>query len=46
MGPLIYEYLRSQYVRDTHSHAAGPVPVFLERPPREFEIDTGDGEVP
>ena len=47
VGPLIYEYLRAQYLHDVHSHAsAGPVPVFLERPPREFEVDTGDGEVP
>jgi pimeloyl-ACP methyl ester carboxylesterase len=48
VGPLIYEYLRSQYLRDTHAHPqAGPVPVFLERPPhRVFEVDAGDGEVP
>jgi pimeloyl-ACP methyl ester carboxylesterase len=46
VGPLIYEYLRARYLREAHAHAGGPVPVFLERPPREFEIDTGDGEVP
>ena len=49
VGPLIYEYLRSQYLHDGHAHAdAGPVPVFLERPPtaRAFEVDAGDGDVP
>jgi 2-hydroxymuconate-semialdehyde hydrolase len=49
VGPLVYEYLRSQYLRDTHAHAeGGPVPVFLERPPphKTFEVDAGDGEVP
>ena len=49
VGPLIYEYLRSQYLHDGHAHAeAGPVPVFLERPSsaRAFEVEAGDGEVP
>jgi 2-hydroxymuconate-semialdehyde hydrolase len=49
VGPLVYEYLRSQYLRDTHAHPeGGPVPVFLERPPahQTFEVDAGGGEVP
>lgn len=46
VGPLVYEYLRARYLRDSHSHASGPVPVFLERPPRGFEVDAGGGEVP
>jgi hypothetical protein len=37
VGPLIFEYLRSRYVGDTHSHGhregTVPVEVFLERPP-------------
>lgn len=37
VGPLVYEYLRSRYLGDGHAHApAGPVPVFLERPPAAF----------
>jgi 2-hydroxymuconate-semialdehyde hydrolase len=34
VGPLIYEFLRSQYLRDPHgdAHRTGPVPVFLQRP--------------
>ena len=38
VGPLIYEFLRSQYVSDPHSHVHpnGPVPVFLERPQRRL----------
>jgi 2-hydroxymuconate-semialdehyde hydrolase len=46
VGPLVYEYLRSQYLRDSHSHApTGPVPVFLHRPPGHAvsEIDAGEG---
>jgi len=40
VGPLIYEYLRSAYLHETHGHAAeGPVPVFLERPPAGFRDD-------
>lgn len=33
VGPLVYEYLRSRYMGDRHSHtASGPVRVHLERP--------------
>ena len=37
--PLIFEYLRSRYLGDSHGHAAppaGPIPIFLERPPEDF----------
>jgi 2-hydroxymuconate-semialdehyde hydrolase len=36
VGPLIYEYLRTHYLGQSHHHAeaGGPVPVSLERPPR------------
>ena len=39
VGPLIYEYLRSHYLGQSHHHAepGGPVPVSLERPPRRSE---------
>ncbi len=35
VGPLVYEYLRSRYLEESHAHwqPGGPVPVFLERPP-------------
>jgi pimeloyl-ACP methyl ester carboxylesterase len=38
VGPLIYEFLRSQYPRDPHGHVhqTGPVPVFLQRPQGGF----------
>jgi len=40
VGPLVYEYLRSVYLHETHGHAGeGPVPVFLERPPAGFPED-------
>ncbi len=35
VGPLIYEYLRSRYLGQSHAHVSdegGPVRVFLERP--------------
>jgi 2-hydroxymuconate-semialdehyde hydrolase len=36
VGPLIYEYLRTHYLGQSHHHGepGGPVPVSLERPPR------------
>jgi 2-hydroxymuconate-semialdehyde hydrolase len=34
VGPLIFEFLRTRYLGQTHSHGE-PVPVFLERPPTE-----------
>jgi pimeloyl-ACP methyl ester carboxylesterase len=42
VGPLVYEYLRSRYLGEGHAHApaAGPVPVFLQRPPAAF-VDHG-----
>jgi 2-hydroxymuconate-semialdehyde hydrolase len=47
VGPLIFEFLRTRYLGERHRHApdaAGPVPVFLERPPAEFlEAVDGDG---
>jgi 2-hydroxymuconate-semialdehyde hydrolase len=38
VGPLIYEFLRSQYLMNPHSHVheRGPVSVFLERPQGGF----------
>jgi pimeloyl-ACP methyl ester carboxylesterase len=46
VGPLVYEYLRSRYVGDAHGHgaAAGPVPVFLQRPPAAFFDEGSDDE--
>jgi 2-hydroxymuconate-semialdehyde hydrolase len=39
---LIYEFLRLRYLGESHSHAhAGPVQVFLERPPSEALEDEG-----
>jgi 2-hydroxymuconate-semialdehyde hydrolase len=32
VGPLIFEWLRSRYLGEGHSHPGGPVEVFLERP--------------
>ena len=39
VGPLIYEYLRTHYLGQSHHHAepGGPVPVSLERRPPRFE---------
>src|SRR5439155_2671802 len=35
VGPLVYEYLRSRYLGESHHHEqGGPVRVYLERPPR------------
>jgi 2-hydroxymuconate-semialdehyde hydrolase len=35
VGPLIFEYLRSRYIGETHGHghADGPVQIYVERPP-------------
>jgi pimeloyl-ACP methyl ester carboxylesterase len=43
-GPLIFEFLRSQYLAEGHSHSGhteGPVPVFLRRPGPEF-VESAD----
>jgi pimeloyl-ACP methyl ester carboxylesterase len=33
VGPIVYEYLRSRYLHQSHTHhEEGPVPVFLHRP--------------
>jgi 2-hydroxymuconate-semialdehyde hydrolase len=36
VGPLIFEFLRSRYLRQPHGHGhavpSGPIPVYLERP--------------
>src|SRR5206468_1110118 len=38
VGPLVYEFLRSKYLGERHHHeASGPVPIFLERPPPDWE---------
>jgi pimeloyl-ACP methyl ester carboxylesterase len=42
VGPLIFEFLRRWYLGEGHAgHGsdAGPVPVFLERPPAGFDDD-------
>ena len=47
VGPLIYEFLRTRYLREAHTHAdaiPGAVPVFLERPPPGFDADGLDLE--
>jgi 2-hydroxymuconate-semialdehyde hydrolase len=50
VGPLIFQYLRSRYVGESHHHGnddGRPVEVFLERPPdpAAFEVDREpDGE--
>jgi pimeloyl-ACP methyl ester carboxylesterase len=44
VGPLIYEFLRSRYLREHHGHGGGgPVPVFLHRPKEGgfFDVDGG-----
>jgi 2-hydroxymuconate-semialdehyde hydrolase len=33
VGPLIFEYLRSRYLGQAHSHSTWPAEVYLERPP-------------
>jgi 2-hydroxymuconate-semialdehyde hydrolase len=33
VGPLMLEFLRRWHLHEGHEHAAGPVPVFLQRPP-------------
>jgi pimeloyl-ACP methyl ester carboxylesterase len=45
VGPLIFEFLRVRYLRESHRHAEpGPVPVFLERPPGGFsDLELDDG---
>jgi pimeloyl-ACP methyl ester carboxylesterase len=44
VGPLIYEFLRSRYLRQPHGHVeSGPVPISLHRPKEGgfFDMDEG-----
>jgi 2-hydroxymuconate-semialdehyde hydrolase len=43
VGPLIYEYLRSRYLGQSHSHSEGPVEVYLERPPNPMAPQDEEG---
>lgn len=44
VGPLLYEFLRLRYLKDSHGHVEpGPVPVFLERPTPE-QLAEADAE--
>jgi pimeloyl-ACP methyl ester carboxylesterase len=40
VGPLVFEWLRNVYLGDRHGHPerAGPIPVYLERPPPEQDL--------